>query len=81
MNAITRRIAASTALLAAPVLIGLGVASGASADTGSATSTSISASAQHHQTATKATPWQGHSHQQWRHHGQRRVAHQNVFVS
>ncbi len=61
MNVITRRIAATAALLAAPALIGLGVASSANADTGS-TNPAIT-SPEHrgpnfYSPSTKATPWQ-----------------------
>lgn len=76
MNAITRRIAAATTLIAAPALIALGAATGAHADTsisnkGPTVSAPAPSGGQLSQ-GGKTTTWQPRTHHQRRHHAQHR---------
>jgi len=75
MNAITRRIAAGTALLAAPVLVALGTASASHADTiGRYNIPTVSAEVQHQafQHQTNATKRVTTDLVRCRHHGPHR---------
>ncbi|OBF30155.1 hypothetical protein [Mycobacterium sp. ACS4331] len=78
MNAISRRIAAATALVAAPVLIALGAASTANAQAPVTGGQSISASVQQFGPMPERAGRSAHSSI---HHRENRPIHQNAMTS